>query len=107
MDTQNDNGLFRYNERTLRTISEEPISNYHYDIETDLTGIVSVECVLKCLKINNGYAVGDIIPTTLTPTLSNNHIILNTQDIYIHSKFESTSSLINSNEWELIFRLKR
>ena len=138
----NDNGLFRYNERTLRTISEKPISNYHYDIETDLTGIVSVECVLKCLKINNGYAVGDVIPTSLTPTLNNNHIILNTQDIYIQSKFfvpnpnyshiifqtsddnliwngtpkqedgnipqdDDGSSLINSNEWELIFRLKR
>lgn len=103
----NDNGLFRYNERTLKTISQIPLSNYSYDIEADLSNVSAVDCVLKCKKINNGYEVGTILQTNFKPIINGNHILLTTNDIKITSKFDATTSLINSNEWQLIFRLKR
>ena len=57
--------------------------------------------------LNNGYEVGTILQTNFKPIINGNHILLTTNDIKITSKFDTTTSLINSNEWQLIFRLKR
>ena len=51
--------------------------------------------------------IGTILQTNFKPIINGNHILLTTNDIKITSKFDATTSVINSNEWQLIFRLKR
>lgn len=104
----NDNGLFRYNESTLKIIETQVIQNYNYDIVADdLSNITSVDCVLKCMRANNGYEVGAILNTDFSPTISGNHILLTTSSISISVKGTSVSEIINPSEWKLVFRLKR